>query len=127
MDRRLLSVAVIQAAAIPFDRNAGIERACQLIREAGGRGAKLIVLPEAFIPGYPRGLTFGAVVGNRTSEGREVFRLLWEHSVEVPSKDIERLGEAAKAAGGARDQYGLLHEVAPGCEKDSLAAPCSAV
>lgn len=98
MQRRLLSVAVVQAAAIPFDRDAGIARACQLIHEASQRGAKLAVLPEAFVPGYPRGLTFGTVVGQRTDEGREHYRLLWDQSVEVPSPAVERLQDAARSA-----------------------------
>jgi nitrilase len=98
MERRLLTVAVVQAAALPFARDAGIDRACQLINEAAAQGAKLIVLPEVFITGYPRGLSFGAVVGNRTAEGRELYRQLWEQCVEVPSPATERLGEAARAA-----------------------------
>jgi nitrilase len=42
--------------------------------EAASAGARLLEFPEAFLGGYPKGLTFGATVGNRTDEGRELFR-----------------------------------------------------
>ncbi|NIP26048.1 MAG: nitrilase, partial [Phycisphaerae bacterium] len=67
-------VAVIQAASVLFDRQATLEKACQLIRDAGKNGAQLVLFPEALIPGYPRGLSFGMVVGSRTQEGREIWR-----------------------------------------------------
>lgn len=94
-----LRVAVVQAAPVLLDRAATVEKACQLIAEAGARGAKLVLLPEAFIPAYPRGLSFGAVVGRRSEEGRRQWQRLWEQSVEVPGPDTIALGEACQAAG----------------------------
>jgi hypothetical protein len=35
------------------------------------KGGKLIVFPEAFVGGYPKGLDFGARVGSRTAACRE--------------------------------------------------------
>ncbi|MFZ8992883.1 MAG: nitrilase-related carbon-nitrogen hydrolase, partial [Candidatus Puniceispirillaceae bacterium] len=43
----------------------------RLTDEAAAQGAELILFPEVFIPGYPRGLSFGTVVGSRSNEGRE--------------------------------------------------------
>ena len=37
------------------------------------QGSELIVFPESFIPGYPRGFSFGATVGSRTDEGRKLI------------------------------------------------------
>jgi len=67
-----LEVAVIQASTPLFDSAAAVDKACRLIVEAGASGARLVVLPEAFIGGYPRGLSFGTVVGSRSREGREL-------------------------------------------------------
>ena len=67
-----VKVAVVQAAPILFDREATVEKTCQLIREASKEGAKFVLFPEAFIPAYPRGLSFGMVVGSRTLEGRHL-------------------------------------------------------
>jgi nitrilase len=66
-----VKVAVVQAAPILFDRDATIEKACHLIHEAASQGAKLVLLPEAFVPAYPRGFSFGMVVGSRSPAGRE--------------------------------------------------------
>jgi len=90
-------VAVVQAGAILFDPDASLAKAERLITEAAG--AKLIVFPEAFIGGYPKGADFGARVGSRTPEGRKLFRRYFEGAIDVPGPATERLGEAARAAG----------------------------
>ena len=48
-----------------------------------------IVFPEAFVSAYPRGLSFGAVVGDRTPEGREQYRCYWESSMDIPGPAME--------------------------------------
>lgn len=92
-------VAVVQTSSVLFDRQATISKVSQLIHEAGGNGAQLVLFPEALIPGYPRGLSFGMVVGSRTQEGREIWQQYWENAVEIPSPATEALCEAAQAAG----------------------------
>jgi nitrilase len=92
-------VAVVQAAPVLFDREATVEKACRLTAEAASQGAKLILFPEAFIPAYPRGLSFGHVVGGRSPEGRRVWHRYWANSVEVPSSTTEALGKAARQSG----------------------------
>ena len=64
-------VAVVQAAPIAFDRQRTLEKTRDLAVDAAGRNARLIVFPEAFVSGYPRGVDFGARVGSRTAEGRD--------------------------------------------------------
>ncbi len=90
--------AVIQAAPVMFDREASVEKACRLAREAGDLGARLVLLPESFIPAYPRGFSFGAVVGSRSAQGRALWQRYWENSVDVPGPHTEILGEAARQA-----------------------------
>ncbi len=70
-----------------------------MTQEAAAQGAKLILFPEAFIPAYPRGLTFGTVVGSRTSQGRATWQAYWDGAVEVPSPATDRLAAAARQAG----------------------------
>jgi nitrilase len=92
-------VAVVQAAPILFHREATVEKACQLTRDAAAQGAELVLLPESFIPAYPRGLSFGTVVGSRSPEGRKTWERYWAHSVEVPGPATEALCAAAREAG----------------------------
>jgi nitrilase len=90
---------VVQAAPVAFDLERTLVKARALIAEAAGGGGRLILFPEAFVGGYPRGLDFGVRVGSRTPEGRELFRRYWEGCVDVPGPATEILGEAAREAG----------------------------
>ncbi|WJQ80959.1 carbon-nitrogen hydrolase family protein [Brevibacillus brevis] len=92
-------VAVVQAASVIMDREGSTEKAVSLTLEAGEKGAKIVVFPEAFIPAYPRGLTFGAKVGSRSPEGRKDWYRYWDNSIVVPSEETDKLGEAARKAG----------------------------
>ena len=94
-----VKVAVVQASPVMFDREATVEKTCRLVQEAAGKGAKLVLFPEAFIPVYPKGLSFGTVIGNRTDAGRRIFQRYWENAVDVPGPETEILGKAARDAG----------------------------
>ena len=95
----MIKVAVAQSAPVLFDCDASIEKAVQVVNAAGQAGARLVLLPEAYIPAYPRGFSFGMVVGNRTAEGRSLWKRYWENAVEVPGKATEALGAAARETG----------------------------
>lgn len=92
-------VAVVQAASVIMDREATTNKAISLTQKAAKLGAKIVVFPEAFIPAYPRGLTFGTTVGSRSPEGRSDWLRYWENSVPIPSPTTQRLSEAARKAG----------------------------
>src|SRR6476660_10101748 len=88
--------AVVQAASVAFDRKKTLAKALDLTRDAAKRGAQLVLFPEAFISGYPRGLDFGAVVGARSDAGREDFKRYFESAVEVPGPTVDALSKAAR-------------------------------
>ena len=67
--------------------------------EAAAAGAKLILFPEAFIGGYPRGSDFGAVVGARTDAGRAAFERYAARAIDVPGQVTDELGAIAAANG----------------------------
>jgi len=93
-----VKAAVVQAAPILFNREASVEKACRLTVEAAAQGARLILFPEAFIPAYPRGLSFGTVVGSRSPAGRRTWQRYWANAVDVPGPATEALGSAARQA-----------------------------
>jgi nitrilase len=88
---KTVRVAVVQAGAIPFDREAQVERVCEMALEAAGKGAELVLFPEAYIGGYPWGLAFGTAVGGRSEAGRRVWERYWSTSVAVPGPELDRL------------------------------------
>jgi nitrilase len=93
----IVRAAVIQAASVAFDPERTLEKTGDLAADAARRGARLAVFPEAFVSGYPRGSSFGAVVGSRTTEGREAFRRYWASAIDVPGPAVDALGEIARA------------------------------
>ena len=90
-------VAVVQASPVVFDRARTLDKVGALAGEAARSGARLVLFPEAFVSAYPRGLDFGAVVGNRTDAGRRDFERYWESSVDVPGPAVDALARTAKA------------------------------
>lgn len=93
-----VKAAVVQAGAVPFDTKACVDKAVRLIGEAAAAGARVILFPEAFVTGYPKGLNYGLVVGARDPVGREEFRLYLEAAIAVPGPETERIGKAAAKA-----------------------------
>jgi nitrilase len=89
-------ISVIQATPILFDLEASIAKVEQWAESASKDNPDLILFPEAFLPGYPRGLSFGTTVGNRTDSGRESWLRFWENSVSVPGIYTDKLGAIAK-------------------------------
>jgi len=81
--------AVVQDCPIVFDREATLKKVRHLVKQAADRGAVLVLMPEAFVSGYPTGLDFGARVGLRQPQGREDFRRYYESAVDVPGPACE--------------------------------------
>jgi nitrilase len=113
------TAAVVQAASVPFDSKSSTEKACKLIAEGAGMGAKLLVFPEAFISGYPKGLDFGARVGLRFPEGRSEFLRYWKGAIEVPGPETKMIGTAAK--------QNCVHVVIGVLERDNGTLYCTAL
>src|SRR5438309_10695853 len=92
----LFRVSVVQAGSIAFDRERSVAKALDLIAQAAAEGARLVVFPEAFLSGYPKGIDFGARVGMRTPEGRKWVRAYFESAIELPGPVADDLASAAR-------------------------------
>ena len=115
----IVKAAVVQAAPVLFDTPKTLEKLLDLTRDASSQGADLVVFPEAFVGGYPKGLDFGARLGLRTDEGREDFRRYFESAIELHGPQSELLGEAARSAG--------VHLVVGVIERDGGTLYCTAL
>jgi nitrilase len=89
-------VACVQAAPVIMDREATAKKVVSLAHQAAKQGAKIVVFPEAFIPAYPRGLTFGTRVGSRSENGRKDWARYWKNSVSIPDETTAILSEVAR-------------------------------
>lgn len=92
---KTMRVAVVQAGSAVFDREACLAKVETLARKAAAQGAQLILFPEAFVGGYPKGLDFGARVGSRTEAGRDDFQRYFDAATQVPGPSVKRLGTLA--------------------------------
>lgn len=92
------TAAVVQAASLPTDAIGSARKAASLIAEAGAHGAKLVVFPEAFIGGYPKGASFGTPVGMRKPQGREDFRAYHHNAIALDGEEVAIIANAVAAA-----------------------------
>jgi nitrilase len=91
MDGDAVRVAAVQATPEILDADASIEKACRLIGEAAAEGARLVVLPEVFVSIYPSNAW--ARDAASFAGWDELWRRMWESSLEVPGPGTERLAE----------------------------------
>ncbi|KAK4235780.1 carbon-nitrogen hydrolase [Achaetomium macrosporum] len=76
---------------------------------AAGMKIDLLLLPEAYIGGYPRGTHFGSVIGSRSQEGREEYLRYFQSAVDLG----DTVGDGA-GAGQAWVNRELPNDVARG-------------
>lgn len=90
-------VAAVQQSPAFLDREGTIDRACEWISEAATRGARLVVFPEAFVPGYP--LWVWSVPAGQTHALRALYAELLDQAVTISGGAVELLRKAARSAG----------------------------
>lgn len=86
-----VKVAVAQAGTPAEGLPAALAKLDRYCAEAAAQGVSLVVFPEAFLGGYPKGENFGVVVGSRSAQGRERFRHYFESAVD----NVDPLSEIA--------------------------------
>jgi nitrilase len=99
MKRPTVNAAVVQAGSVLFDTPRTLTKFEDLAAGAAAKGARLIVFPEAFIGGYPKGVHFGAPVGSRSAEGRDLYRRYFESAIDVPGPETEAMAALAGRLG----------------------------
>jgi len=89
-----VKVAAVQAAPVFLNRDATVDKALSLVREASNNGAELIAFPEVFIAGYPYWNRLENVF-----KTTPYFVELLKNAVRVPGPVTDRLCDAAREAG----------------------------
>jgi nitrilase len=103
LENRKIKVGVVQATPALFDVEKTIEIVISWIEKGAKEGCQLLLFPESFIPCYPRGLTFDAVIGKRSDKSREQWLKYWNNSIEldtesISAKYLSKLSTAIKKA-----------------------------
>lgn len=92
-----IKVCLIQDNPVFFNKEKTIVKVEQLTKKYAKDGCELIVFPESFIPGYPRGFSFGTKIGSRTNEGRNLYSEYYKNSIDIESEDLKRLEKSSKS------------------------------
>lgn len=90
----VITVAAVQLTPVFLDRDATVERLVASVKEAAESDARLVVFPEAIVPGYP-----DWVWRLPAWSDRAWYQRLWDEAVEIPGPVTEALGSAARSAG----------------------------
>ena len=101
------------ATASPGTRATTAETLAQLrdvARRAGAQGADVLLLPEAYLGGYPRGADFGCRVGARDPRGREDYLRYFRAAVD--------LGDVVGEGGAGGGEAWVRRELPPLAGRD---------
>lgn len=90
------TVAVVQAAPVWLDLDATIDKTIALIKEARASGARLVVFPETWLPGYPFHIWLGSPAW---AIGGGFVQRYFDNSLAYDSPEARRLSDAAREAG----------------------------
>ena len=88
-----VTVAAVQPTPVFLDRDATVERLVVSIKEAAAEEARLIVFPEAIVPGYPDWVWRAPAWSDA-----DWYARLYDQAVEIPGPVTDVLGAAAKEA-----------------------------
>jgi aliphatic nitrilase len=86
-----VKVAAAHVAPVFLDRDATVDKARDVIREAAHHGAQLVAFPEAYVPAFPVWAALRAPIANH-----DLFVQLADQSLLLPGKELARLREEAR-------------------------------
>ena len=115
-----IKVAIAQIAAVAFDTGACLEKMAHWASQAAGKGAQLLVFPEAVLPGYPASLDWGGESASfRSTAADEEYAQYWNGAIELTADGVKPLLEIARKNN--------LYVVAGVIERDGGTLYCTSV
>ena len=89
-------VAALQLGSSPSGKSATLAEILSYEQRIIDSGARLVVMPEALLGGYPKGEIFGTRLGYRLAEGREAFAQYFANAVDVPGAETDALADLSR-------------------------------
>ena len=93
----LIKVAASQSSPVFLNKDKTVDKACDIIKQAGSESAKLVVFPEAFISGYPDWAWL--IPNSKSNDLDNLYTELVKNAISIPDRSTRQLCEAAKKAG----------------------------
>ncbi|GFM84701.1 nitrilase [Pseudomonas cichorii] len=94
-------VAALQIGALPGGKSDTLELILSYEQAIIESGARVVVMPEALLGGYPKGETFGTQLGYRLPQGREAFARYFENAIDVPGDETRALAQMSARTGAS--------------------------
>ena len=92
--KKIIKVAAAQVTPVYLNKQKTVEKACAIIEEAAQNGAKLVVFPEVFIPGYPDWVWL--IPNSKSADLNKLYIELLENAVSIPDSSTDLLCKSAK-------------------------------
>ena len=93
------TVAALQIGSDYRGKAATLANILAFEEQIAASGARLVVMPEALLGGYPKGENFGTRLGYRMPQGREAFAQYYENAVDLDGPELSALGELSSRTG----------------------------
>ena len=81
------TLAALQIGSSPQGKEATLEKILSFEDRIIASGARLVVMPEALLGGYPKGEIFGTRLGYRLPQGRETYASYYANAIDVPGAE----------------------------------------
>ncbi|CAN1601351.1 carbon-nitrogen hydrolase family protein [Pseudomonas mediterranea] len=94
-------VAALQIGSLPGGKEETLAQILSYEDAICQAGARLVVMPEALLGGYPKGEGFGTRLGYRLPEGREAFARYFANAIDVPGVETEALAGLSARTGAS--------------------------
>lgn len=117
-----IKVSIVQSSPVFFDKEKTLNKLQGFVQKATQQeSADLVLFPETFIGGYPKGEDFAVKLGFRLPEGREIYKKYYDSAIDTSenSEDIKFLSNVASE--------NEVYLVVGSLEKDGGTLYCSVV
>lgn len=92
--KNIIKIAAVQDSPVFLNKNATIDKICELIKIAAAKGAKFILFPEAFISAYPDWVWL--LPPSKKDQINFLYSKLFENAISIEDPSLKIICDAAK-------------------------------